>query len=288
MNSILRTIGNTPLVRLQAIEEALDLKGKLYAKLEYFNPFGSIKDRAAYKMILDAEASGLLSSKTVIEATSGNLGISLSAICCVKGYKCIIAMPENMSDTRKKLLKSYGASLILTKSSLGMSGSINKVNSILQNTDAFYCDQFNNPSNIASHIEGTAPEIDIESQGKVDAIISGIGSGGTISGLGRYFKERYRDVQIFGVEPNTFPHKIQGIGAGFTPSILDHSVIDKIFTISYESAQYKSKLLISCSGIFAGVSSGAVLSLGIDLAKQNKYRNKNIVLIFADGGERYI
>lgn len=286
--SILETIGNTPVVRLREIEIENNIKSKLYAKLEHFNPFGSIKDRAALQIIQDAEAQSLIKSNTIIEATSGNMGIALSAIARIKGYKCKIVMPENISESKKKLLQIYGAEIILTDSDEGMIGSLNKVKEILKKSDAYYCNQFNNYSSIKAHYSTTAPEIDRKLNEKIDVIISGIGSGGTISGIGTYFKEKYNHIKIVGVEPNSYPHKIQGIGAGFIPSILKLDIIDEIVKISYEEAYEARERLIKVSSIFAGISSGAVLSAAIKLSNQIEYQEKNIVMIFADSGERYI
>ena len=287
-NTILETIGNTPLVRLREIEQLHQLKANIYAKLEYFNPFGSIKDRTAMQMITDAENRGALKSDLIIEATSGNLGIALSAIASIKKYKSIIIMPENVSASRIKLIKSYGSEIVFSKSAFGMIGSINKAKEITKGKNCFYCDQFNNRSSILAHYLSTAPEIDNDLDGMVDVIVAGIGSGGTITGLGKYFKEKNKSTQIIGVLPETPTDTIQGIGAGFRASILDMRYVDRIMTSSEVEAKQALKELMTETSIFAGVSSGAVLSVAIKLAKLNDYREKNIVVIFADSGERYI
>ncbi len=287
MQNILSTIGNTPLIRLQEIEKYYGISNRLFAKLEYFNPFGSIKDRAALQLIDDAEKEGNLLSKTIVEASSGNLGIALAAISQIKGYKCFITMPENMSEQRIKLMKKYNASIHLTDKSKGMSGAIDLAQKIADTNNAYYCNQFNNPSCVKVHFENTAKEID-QSLNKVDAIVVGIGSGGSITGIGKYFKSKDQKTKIYGVLPQSYPHNIQGIGAGFVPSILDMSVVDNIIKTDYDSCQTASKILLEKASIFAGISSCAVLSAAIEVSKRLDKKNQNIVLIFADNGERYI
>lgn len=288
MASILDMIGNTPIIRLNEIEKSMNLKAHLYAKLEYFNPFGSIKDRAALRIIRDAEKRILIESKILVEASSGNLGIAISAISNILGYKSIIVMPENMSSSRFKLLKKYGATIVTSNESSGMGGAIKVAQQMAKNTGGYYCDQFNNHSSIEAHILSTAPEIDISLSKNIDAVICGIGSGGTISGVGQYFKSQGYKTKIYGVEPDVFPHGIQGIGAGFVPKILDETIIDEIYKVNYDKAICACNTLLRLSSIFVGISSGAVLEAGIEIAKRREYENKNIVLIFADSGERYI
>ena len=288
INSILDTIGNTPLVRLEKTEQKFKLRCKLYAKLEYFNPFGSIKDRAALQIIKDAEEGNKLLSKIVVEATSGNLGIALSAISQIRGYKSIIVMPENASKSRKQLLDKYGAKVILTDSKLGMQGAIQKAKEIQNSRDLFYSDQFNNYSSVNAHFLSTAKEIDLQTGGNVDMVVCGIGSGGTICGIAKYFQKHKHSVKIIGVLPNTHPHKIQGIGAGFMPSILDIDLIGKILYVSYEDAVKYQEILLQYNSIFAGLSSGAALGGIIRYLQNNDCENKNIVIIFPDGGERYL
>ena len=287
MSSILNTIGHTPLIRLRKIEKLFNVKAKLYAKLEYFNPFGSIKDRAALQVIQDAEKCRKITNNTVIEATSGNMGIALAAISRCLGYRSIIVMPENMSHARIKILRSYGAELILTSEKFGMQGAVERAIEIAHN-GGYFCDQFNNPSCVKAHFENTAKEIGTQASSGADFIISGIGSGATISGIGKYSKDNNNCTSIIGVLPKAFPHKIQGIGAGFVPSILDTSVIDDVFMVSDNDAFSCCKILLDCCAIWCGYSSGAVLKAGVTLAQKQENVGKSIVMIFADGGERYI
>ena len=287
-NSVLGTIGNTPIVRLEEFEKRYSANARLYAKLEYLNPFGSIKDRSALQIIKDAEQNSLISSKTVLEATSGNLGIAIAAISQIRGYKSIIVMPENASDSRKAFLKAYSSDIILTDVDKGMLGAIEKAKEIQYTTNAFYCDQFNNFSSIKAHYLYTSREIDKQMKGSVDMIICGIGSGGTISGIASYFYERKKSVKIVGVLPKSYPHSIQGIGAGFTSSILDIEKIDEICYVSDFDALKYQKLLLKSSSIFVGISSGAVLAACMNILANGNFKDKNILMIFADGGERYI
>lgn len=284
MRSILDTIGNTPIVRLEYFESLYNLKAHLYAKLEYFNPFGSIKDRAALRIIRDAENQGLLHNQVIVESSSGNLGVALSAISNIKGYKCIIVAPNNISETRKKLISKYNAEIILTDSKYGMSGANEIAQSICSKINGFYCDQFNNESSILAHYTSTAPEIYKDMNNNIDVIICGIGSGGTITGIGKYFSEVNQDTKIYGVLPDTFPHDIYGIGAGFTPSILNFDYIEDILYSSVKEANEACFDLLKYMSISVGKSSGAVLSKAIKLAQTDELKGKNIVMIFADRG----
>ena len=289
-NNILETIGNTPTVQLKSTE----FKCNLYAKLEFFNPFGSVKDRAALQIINDAEKSQKLKKRMrIVEATSGNMGISLCAIGVIKEYKTTIIMPENMSEMRKNLIKSYGGELILTDADKGMKGAIEVLNKFDENI--FKAHQFENMSSVMAHILHTAPEIDKQMNKKVDAIICGIGTGGTITGIANYFYQR--NVKIIGVEPKESPflskgyssaHGIQGIGAGFCPKILNINLIDEIMCVSYNEAISSSKQILNRDGLFVGISSGAVYAAAKKIANREEFADKNIVLIFADGGERYL
>ena len=295
-DSIVDLIGNTPLLELKNIKKKYNLKSNIYAKLEGFNPIGSIKDRIAYQMILDYEKQGLLKEGSVlIEPTSGNTGIALSALGNIKGYKVIIIMPSSASIERVKLLKHYGAEVILTDAKLGMQGSINKANELLKTIpNSLILGQFDNKSNPLAHYLTTAKEIDNDLNGNIDYFVAGIGTGGTISGVGKYFKEKNHQIKIIGVEPLNSPlisqnksssHKIQGIGANFIPSILDKEVIDEIRYSNDEEAFKYSKIMASVEGVSIGISSGAALKVAIDLAKESI--NKNIVVIFPDFGNKY-
>lgn len=288
-HSILEIIGNTPLLHLQNFEQKNASHIKIYAKLEYMNPFGSIKDRAALQIITDAENQITNNKFELMEATSGNMGIALSAIGKIMGYTTTIIMPENASEMRKKVIKSYGASLILTPKNLGMQGSIEMAHQLQNNkANVFFANQFENTSSVKAHYLSTAPEIFEQSQGEVDAIVCGIGSGGTIVGISKYIKEFHYKTKIIGVLPSEFPHNIQGIGAEFTPKILDLNLIDEIVYVYDEEAIESLHMLLKTEGIFVGPSSGAVLSAALKLDKRKEYHNKKIVLIFADSGERYI
>lgn len=288
MNSILEFIGNTPILRLNS--------SNIYAKLEYFNPFGSIKDRAAYQIISDAEKDGKLHrGMTIVEATSGNMGISLCGISQTKEYRTVIIMPENMSIRRRKLIESYGGELRLTKKELGMSGAIDELENISKSNDVFIPYQFNNFSGVRAHYLTTAPEIDKQMNGRVDVVVCGIGTGATITGIANYFYGR--KVKIIGIEPEKSPfltkgysgiHNIQGVGAGFCPKILNIDLIDEIISVSDEEAFVYANQLIKTDGLFVGMSSGAALSAAIKISKRAEFKNKNIVTIFADGGDRYL
>ncbi len=292
-------IGNTPLVELTNIEKQYSLKAKLYAKVEYFNPTGSVKDRIALSMINDAFNKGLINENSVlIEPTSGNTGIGIAALCAMKNIKCILVMPESMSIERRKLLSIYGAKLVLTEAKEGMGGSI-KMAKELEKTipNAVILGQFDNEANPRIHYLTTGKEIYNDLNGKVDLFIAGIGTGGTISGTGKYLKEKIKDVKIIGVEPLSSPvisqnkkgsHKIQGIGAGFIPSTLDLSIIDKVETCSDEDAFKFARIVPSIEGMLVGISSGASLKIAIEYAKKEENANKNIVVLFPDSGDRYL
>ena len=292
-------VGNTPLIRLRHIEQEFDLKCQLYAKVELFNPAGSIKDRIALEMIEDAEEKGLLNDESVIiEPTSGNTGIGIASICAMKGYRCILTMPSSMSIERRKLLKAYGAELVLTDASLGMKGAIAEAESLKKEIPhSIILGQFTNPANPMAHYKTTGPEIYEDLDGLVDVFVAGIGTGGTISGVGRFLKERIGGVKIIGVEPASSavisgnpagPHKIQGIGAGFIPETLDLDVVDEISPISNEDAFEFGRLVSNLEGFLVGISSGAALAAAIKEAQKEESLNKNIVVIFPDSGDRYL
>ena len=292
-------IGNTPLVELTNIEKQYSLKAKLYAKVEYFNPTGSVKDRIALSMINDAFNKGLINKNSVlIEPTSGNTGIGIAALCAMKNIKCILVMPESMSIERRKLLSIYGAKLVLTEAKEGMGGSIKKAKELEKTIpNAVILGQFDNEANPRIHYLTTGKEIYNDLNGKVDIFVAGIGTGGTISGTGKYLKEKIKDVKIIGVEPLSSPvisqnkkgsHKIQGIGAGFIPSTLNLNIIDKVETCSDEDAFTFARIVPSIEGMLVGISSGASLKVAIDYAKKDENANKNIVVLFPDSGDRYL
>ena len=292
-------IGNTPLVKLNRFMKSNDIKANIFAKLEYFNPAGSIKDRVAAEMIEAAENDGTLKENSVIiEPTSGNTGIGLAAMAAAKGYRAIIIMPETMSEERKKLMKAYGADLILTDGAKGMAGCIEKAEELKATLpDSIIAGQFVNPANPMAHIKTTAPEIWADLDGKVDAFVAGIGTGGTITGNGRFLKEKNPDIKVIGVEPASSPlitegkagaHKIQGIGANFIPEILDMSVIDEVMAISDEDSYKFAQSVVKSEGIFVGISAGAALCGAVEIAKRDEFAGKNIVVIFPDGGDRYL
>lgn len=292
-------IGNTPLVELKEIEQMFKLKAKIFAKLESFNPAGSIKDRIAKKMIEEAEKEGKINKDTVIiEPTSGNTGIGIAYFASIKGYKVKIVMPESMSIERRNKIASYGAELVLTEASLGMSGSIAKANELNKEIpNSIILGQFTNPNNPKAHYETTGPEIYKQIEGKVDIFVAGVGTGGTISGVGKYLKEHNKNVKIVAIEPSGSPviskgikgsHKIQGIGAGFIPQTLDTSIIDEVITISDEDAFEYGRIINQIGDYYVGISSGAALCGAISLAKKEENKNKNIVVIFPDSGDRYL
>ena len=296
--SIIDLVGNTPIVELNRLEKKYDLKARLCAKLEYFNPAGSAKDRIAKAMILDAMEKGVINSESVIiEPTSGNTGIGLAFVCASFGMRAILTMPETMSKERQDLLKAYGAEIVLTDGKLGMQGAIDKAKELAASIPNSYIPgQFTNPVNPKAHYDTTGPEIWNDTDGKVDIFVAGVGSAGTISGVGKYLKEKNPNIKIVAVEPEKSPlisggvagsHKIQGIGANFVPEILDKSVIDEVITISDEEAYAQTKEL-SEEGIFVGISSGAAVAAGKKLALRSENEGKLIISFLADNGERYI
>ncbi len=298
-DSITKTIGKTPLLRLGRIEADKEIAAALYGKLEAFNPAGSIKDRAALYMIEDAEERGILRpGGTIIEPTSGNTGIGLAAIAAARGYRAIFVLPESMSIERRKLLRAYGAEIVLTAASLGMQGAVDKAEELAKAIDgAVVMGQFENPANPKAHAETTATEIWEDLCGKVEVIVAGIGTGGTITGIGRYMKEKNNDVKIVGVEPADSPllsrgragaHKLQGIGANFVPELLDRSVIDDLALITAEEAYEGVRLLAMKEGYLAGITSGAAIAAGVREGKKPENEGKNIVVILPDTGERYL
>lgn len=292
-------IGNTPLKELKEIEQMFKLKAKIFAKLESFNPAGSIKDRIAKKMIEEAEKEGKINKDTVIiEPTSGNTCIGIAYFASIKGYKVKIVMPESMSIERRNKIASYGAELVLTEASLGMGGSIAKANELNKEIpNSIILGQFTNPNNPKAHYETTGPEIYKQTDGKVDIFVAGVGTGGTISGVGKYLKEHNKNVKIVAIEPSGSPviskgikgsHKIQGIGAGFIPDTLDRSIIDEVITISDEDAFEYGRIINQIGDYYVGISSGVALCGAISLAKKEENKNKNIVVIFPDSGDRYL
>ncbi len=293
-------IGNTPLLHLSNIEKKLNLNVTLLAKVEYFNPTGSVKDRVALSMIETAEQKGLISpSRTVvIEPTSGNTGIGLASVCASKGYKCILVMPENMSKERIKLIKAYGADVVLSPKEKGMQGAVDTANDLKKKYESsFIPSQFDNPSNPEIHYKTTGPEIYKSSGKKVDIFLAGIGTGGTISGVGKYLKEQNRNIKIIGIEPadsplltkgKAGPHKIQGIGANFVPKTLDRNYIDEILTTSTEEAYEYARMLGKYEGILVGISSGGALAQAVKVAKRNENNGKTIVVLLPDSGDRYL
>lgn len=292
-------IGNTPLLELTHIEKELDLKAKIFAKLEYFNPAGSVKDRIAKAMLDDAEATGKLKPGTVIiEPTSGNTGIGLASVAAARGYRIIIVMPETMSVERRQLMKAYGAELVLTDGTLGMKGAIAKANELAKELpDAFVPGQFENPANPKAHFTTTGPEIWNDTDGKVDYFVAGIGTGGTVTGVGEYLKSKNPAVKVVAVEPadsavlshgKPGPHKIQGIGAGFVPDVLNTGIYDEIITVTNEDAFDIGKKVGSREGVLVGISSGAAVWAAIELAKRPENEGKQIVVLLPDTGDRYL
>ena len=297
--SIIETVGNTPLVELSNLERKYNLKAKIYAKVESFNPAGSVKDRIAKAMIEDAFERGLINKDTVlVEPTSGNTGIGLSMVAASKGMRIILTMPETMSVERRNLLKAYGAELVLTEGSKGMKGAIEKAEQIAKETpNSFIPSQFTNMANPRMHYLTTGPEIFKDSDGTVDIFVAGVGTGGTLSGTGKFLKEKKSSIKVVAVEPETSPvlskgtpgpHKIQGIGAGFVPQTLDTSIYDEIITISNEEAFEKGRESARTEGLLIGISSGAALAAALKLAQRKENEGKTIVVLFPDTGERYL
>ena len=298
-NSFLDLVGNTPLVRVNNLIKKDELKADVLAKLEYFNPAGSVKDRIAKEMILDALEKGLINENTtLIEPTSGNTGIGLSAVATALNLKIIITMPETMSVERRNLMKAYGAELVLTPGSEGMKGAIAKAKELAsQIENSFIPGQFENPANPTAHYKTTGPEIYEQTEGKVDIFVAGVGTGGTISGIGKYLKEKNPEVKVVAVEPASSPvlstgkggaHKIQGIGAGFVPETLDTKIYDEIITVENEDAFATGKEMAKTEGILVGISSGAALYAAKELAKREENAGKTIVVLLPDGGDRYL
>lgn len=292
-------VGKTPLLELTHIEKELGLQAKIYAKLEYFNPAGSVKDRIAKSMIEDAEKSGKLKAGSVIiEPTSGNTGIGLAAIAAAKGYRIIIVMPETMSVERRQLMKAYGAELVLTEGAKGMKGAIAKANELAEEIEnSFVPGQFVNPANPKTHRETTGPEIYEDTDGEVDILVAGVGTGGTITGVGEYLKSKKPSVKVVAVEPATSAvlstgvagaHKIQGIGAGFVPDVLNTKIYDEIIAVSNEDAFQTGKLIGHKEGVLVGISSGAATYAAIELTKRPENKGKKIVVVLPDTGDRYL
>ncbi len=297
--SVDQLIGKTPLLELTHIEKEYKLKAKILAKLEYFNPAGSVKDRIAKKMIDDAEASGKLKpGSVIIEPTSGNTGIGLASVAAARGYRIIIVMPETMSEERRLLIKAYGAELVLTEGRKGINGAITKAEELAAETpNSFIPGQFENPSNPAAHIETTGPEIWEDTDGKVDIFVAGVGSGGTITGVGKYLKSKNAKIKVVAVEPASSAvlstgiagaHRIQGIGAGFVPDVLDTKIYDEIITVQNEDAFATGKLIGHKEGVLVGISSGAAVWAAIELAKRSENEGKTITVLLPDTGDRYL
>ena len=297
--SLVELIGRTPLLELKNYSEQHDLEAILLGKLEYFNPAGSVKDRIAKAMIEDAEEKGLLNPKSVIiEPTSGNTGIGLAAVAAARGYRIILTMPETMSIERRNLLKAYGAEVVLTEGGKGMKGAIEKAEELTQNIpNSFMPGQFDNPANPKVHVATTGPEIWEDTEGEVDIFVAGVGTGGTISGVGKYLKQKNPKVKIVAVEPfdspvfsggKPGPHKIQGIGAGFVPQTLDTAIYDELIPVKNEDAFIAARTIARCEGVLIGISSGAAVWAATELAKRPENKGKTIVVLLPDTGERYL
>lgn len=295
---IAELIGNTPLMEIMQIEKELELKARVLAKLEYLNPAGSVKDRAAKYIIEDAEEKGILKEGAVIiEPTSGNTGIGLASLAAVRGYRLILTMPETMSVERRNILKAYGAEIVLTEGARGMAGAIEKAEELSKEIPgSIIAGQFVNPANPKAHRETTGPEIWRDTEGKVDIFVAGVGTGGTVTGVGEYLKSQNPDVKVVAVEPEDSPvlsggkagpHKIQGIGAGFVPEVLNTAIYDKVVKVGSEQAFSAAKLLAKKEGVLVGISSGAALHAALEIAKQPENQGKNIVVLLPDSGDRY-
>lgn len=292
-------IGGTPLFSLSRIEKRLSLSARLFAKAESFNPAGSAKDRVALQMILGAEARGEIApGDTLIEPTSGNTGIGLCAIGAARGYRVCIVMPDSMSKERRLLMEAYGAEVVLTPGALGMKGAIAKAEELKEKTPRAYIpSQFDNPDNAEAHYLTTGPEIFSALDGNIDAFVAGVGTGGTVTGMGRYLKENCKEIRVVAVEPAASPllsggtagaHGLQGMGANFIPAVLDKTVYDEVLTVTEDEAYEMARLLATCEGLLCGISSGAALSAAVKLAKREEMKGKNIVLVLPDSGERYL
>ena len=297
--SVTELIGKTPLVELTNIKKEFDLKVRLLAKVEFLNPTGSVKDRAALELIVDAENKGLITENSVIiEPTSGNTGIGLAAVAVAKGYKAIIVMPDSMSPERIKLMSAYGAEVVLTDGKKGMRGAIERAQELATEIpDSFIPDQFNNHANAKAHFKTTGPEIFEDTDGDIDVFVAGIGTGGTITGTGEFLKSKKSNIKIIGVEPEkspvltkgvSGPHGIQGIGAGFVPTVLNREIVDEVLTVSDEDAFEYARLLGKKEGLLVGISSGAALKSAIEVAKRPEYEGKTIVVLLPDSGSRYM
>ena len=291
-------VGQTPLMEAVNFEKKLGLKARLLVKIEFFNPGGSVKDRIAAEMISAAEKEGkLLPSGVIVEPTSGNTGIGIAASGAAKGYRVIIVMPETMSVERRRLIAAYGAEIVLTDGKLGMKGSIAKANELAEELGGIVLGQFDNPANSAAHYKTTGPEIYADTDGQVDFLVAGVGTGGTITGTGRFLKERIKGLKVVAVEPKSSPvlsegvsgsHKIQGIGAGFVPSVLDRSVYDLVVPVSDEDAYKTTKLFATTEGLLVGISSGAALFAATEIAKKEENCGKTVVCVLPDSGDRYL
>lgn len=298
-SSVGELIGNTPLLRLERIEKRLGLEAELIAKLESFNPLCSAKDRVALFMIRGFEERGILrEGSVIIEATSGNTGIGISAVAAARGYRTIIVMPENMSDERKRLMRALGAELVLTDASLGMPGAIARAEELRREIpNSVIAGQFTNPANPAAHRETTGPEIYRDTDGRLDCFVAGVGTGGTITGVGEYLKGKNPDIKVIAAEPKSSPvlsggvrgaHGLQGIGAGFIPEILNTGIYDEVITVTEDEAYEAARLVGRCEGVLVGISSGAALHAATEIAKRPEYRGKRIVVLLPDTGERYL
>lgn len=299
LSNITETIGRTPLLELKGLQEKLGLEARIFAKLESFNPGGSIKDRAALYMIRAAEVAGKLKPRSlIVEPTSGNTGIGLALVAKARGYRAVLTMPESMSLERRNLLKAYGAEIVLTPAALGMSGAVAKAQEIVKaNRNAFMPNQFDNASNAQAHYETTGPEIWDDMQGQIDAFVSAVGSGGTLTGVGRFLRRCDPGIRIVAAEPAASPvlsggragsHKIQGIGAGFVPGTLDTSVYHEVIQVSDEDAAEMTRQVLSADGVFVGISSGCALKAALSLVERPEYSQARVAVIFPDTGERYL